>query len=262
MTTLMNKSLVIKLGSEIFKANGGVNESIFSTVALQVAVLCREGIAVTIVSSFAIRLGEIWLKNNGFDATDILPPVLAGIGQSKLMAYWDNSFLVQKIASAQMLISDSSLMHRMEWENAKGFVSLCHQRCIVPILNANDPISWSEGQRYVAKTSDNDFVTAQLVPHIGATDVLFGTKVAGVYNRHPSHPGARRYEQIDFHNPPEVDGHGKGDSNGGMEPKVKYAIECYDEGSRRVAIAGPEAILRFGRGEHVPTMIGTQNILC
>ena len=256
------KSLVIKLGSEIFRANGGVYTKVFSTVASQVAILCHEGVLVTIVSSFAIRLGEIWLKENGFEASGILPPVLAGIGQSKLMAYWDSAFLTERIASAQMLISDSSLMHRVEWENARSFVGQCHAHSIVPILNANDPISWSEAQRYKAQTSDNDFVTAQLVPHIDATDVLFVTKVAGVFDRRPNHPDARRYTEISFTSPPEVDGYEKGDSNGGMEPKVKYAIECYEAGKRRVAISGPEMILPFGRSQKVSTMIGTQNVLC
>ena len=257
------KSLVLKLGSEVFKQNGGINEGVFATVASQIALLCREGIKITVVSSFAIRLGELWLKQHGFGA-NLVCPVLAAIGQSKLMARWDAALLKEGLAAAQVLISDASLMHRDEWENAGSTIGICHAHSVIPVINANDPVSWNESQRYKARTSDNDFVTAQLVPHIDATDVLFITNVAGVYAGLPHHPDARRYAEISADNPPHIEPYSAGDSNGGMGPKVKYAIECYDGGKRRVAITGltDDVIVRFARGQDVPTMIGTRNVLC
>lgn len=259
----INKRLVIKLGSEVFAANGSIDKSVFPMVASQAAVLRQEGVAITIVSSFAIKLGRIWLHENHLDVA-LAPPALAGIGQPRLMSLWQDAFLEQKMAAGQVLVSDANLMHRVEWVNVKSVIDIYHDHNAVPIMNANDPLSWAEAERFVAQTSDNDFLTAQLVPHIDATDVLFLTKVGGVFNGHPSQSGVKQYAQISYTDPPKVNKFGEGDSNRGMGPKIEYAINCYERGTRRVAITGltADAILRFGRGEEAPTMIGTDNILC
>lgn len=258
------RSLVVKLGSELFKnENGDVNREVFSLVAAQTAALCRHGVAITVVSSFAIRLGELWLAEHGFEC-ELNNPALAGIGQPKLMAHWGEAYLRERLPVSQVLVSDASLMHRDEWENTGNTIALYHRKQVIPIVNANDPVSWNESARYAAKTSDNDFVTAQLVPHIAATDVLFLTKVAGVYDARPEASGARRYREINFSSPPRVDSYSGADSNGGMKPKIENAIACFASGSRRVAITGltSDVILRFMRGEDVPTMIGMRNIFC
>lgn len=259
----MRKSLVVKLGSEVFTSNGEMDTSVFSRVASQTGQLCRQGIAITVVTSFAIRLGGMWLKQNGLNS-NLLPSALAGIGQVQLMHQWQLAYLKEGMGAGQVLISDSCLMHRAEWENTRDTIDNYHSKGHVAIINANDPVSWAESERYKAKTSDNDYLTAELVSHIGVTDVLFLTKVAGVLADHPKSPNARRYAQIDFDRPPIVYPHGSEDSHGGMEPKIRYAIECCDRGRRRVAITGltEDVILRFARGESIPTMIGPENVLC
>lgn len=260
---MRKKSLVIKLGSEVFTVNGKMDANVFALVASQTGQLCRDGIAVTIVTSFAIRLGSLWLSQHKLHA-DLLPSALAGIGQVQLMHAWQSAYLQEGIGAGQILISDSCLMHRVEWENARATIDNYHSKGHVAVVNANDPISWAESERYTAKTSDNDYLTAELVLHMGVTDVLFLTKVAGVFSEHPKFPGARRYAQIDFDRPPIAVEFGPEDSYGGMKPKIEHAIACCDRGRRRVAITGltPDVILKFARGNAVPTMIGSRAVLC
>ena len=137
------------------------------------------------------------------------------------------------------------------------------ERGEVPVINYNDPLSFAAIELLLKQANDNDKLTADFAPHIGAKAVLFLTEAGGVHDGHPANGGTRLYQEIDWRNPPFIESAKPAHGRGGMSAKVTFAIECRKQGIKRVAIIGltHDVILRFARGEDVSTIVGNRNTL-
>lgn len=260
--------IVVKLGTGVLCAqNGALNRGVFVSVLKQIAQLRVRGIGVVVVSSGAIHSARanIAVRRSARALKELSEPALASVGQPLLMQEWIAAGFSLKppVFVAQVLPTDASIVNRHEWRNSAQVIFDCLRHLVIPIINYNDPLSFTAIELLLKKANDNDKLTADFAPHIGAKAVLFLTEAGGVHDSHPANGGTRLYREIDWRNPPLIPSAKPAHGRGGMSAKITYAIECRKQGIGRVAITGltHDVIVRFARGEDVSTMVGSHNIL-
>jgi glutamate 5-kinase len=260
--------IVVKLGTGVLRSqNDGLNRGVFVSVLKQIAQLRAQRIGVVVVSSGAIHSARVSIARHTSTRRlkELSEPALASVGQPLLMQEWIAAgfSLTPPLFVAQLLPTNASISNRHEWHNSAQVIFDCLKHGVVPIINYNDPLSFAAIELLLKQANDNDKLTADFAPHIGAKAVLFLTEAGGVHDGHPANGGTRLYQEIDWRNPPFLEEGGASHGRGEMKAKVVFAIECRKRGIKRVTITGltHDVILRFGRGEYVSTMVGNRNVL-
>ena len=243
---------IVKVGSGVFRTFG--IQKVCAFLAEQIAALWRaDGIKTLIVTSGAGVCGETEMGGTcGF-----LKQTVASIGQPILMEQYRVPFRKHDLFVSQVLETDASILHRIEWGNTKQVIDDCFAHGAIPIVNENDAVSV---QQFL---TDNDQLTALLAEALHPQAVLFITDAKGVFQGHPDDSESVQYAEIDYQNPPHIEAGTSKDGRGGMNGKLTHALSCYAGGVCRVAIVGltADVIVRVARGEAVPTSVGTVNRL-
>src|SRR5262249_42042445 len=99
----------------------------------------------------------------------------AAVGQSKLMATYDKLFAAHGLSVAQILLTHEDLQHHERHLNARNTLVTLLGRGIVPIINENDAVSFTE-----LKFGDNDKLSALVASLLPADLLIMLTTVDGV----------------------------------------------------------------------------------
>jgi glutamate 5-kinase len=189
-----------------------------------------------VVSSGAIALGRRVL-GMGTRPRDL--PTLqaaAGVGQTRLMQSWEQSFAVHQLTTAQVLLTHDDLADRRRFLNARHALRAMLDHGVVPIINENDTVAVEE-----IRYGDNDLLAALVCNLVSADTLVILTDVDGVHDAPPSEGGRRipLVRDIDIDPAWKVaaaDPSGVG--SGGMASKVQSARSAARNGVRTVVVAG------------------------
>ncbi|KAF4555541.1 Glutamate 5-kinase-like protein [Elsinoe fawcettii] len=216
-------TIVIKLGTSsiVDEKSHEPLLSILSTIVETACALQKEGHKVIIVSSGAIgvALGQMNLERR----PKHLPQVqaLAAIGQTKLIALWDQLFMHRRQAIAQILLTRNDIADRTQYLNAQNtFIELLHMGTI-PIVNENDTLSVAE-----IKFGDNDTLSAITAAMVQADYLFLMTDVDCLYDSNPrTNPSAKAIEVVEDISTLEADVSSAGSAvgTGGMSTKITAA---------------------------------------
>ena len=179
MTT---KRVVVKIGSSsVTTADGGVDHEVLAHVAADVAVLRREGWAVTVVTSGAITAGWAEVGEGAKRPSDsaVLQAVSA-VGQPLLMDAWRTAFAPHAIAVGQVLLAPLDFSHRGQYLHARGTIDALEALGIVAVVNENDAVADEE-----IRFGDNDRMAALVANLIGATHLVLLTDTPGLLTADP-----------------------------------------------------------------------------
>jgi glutamate 5-kinase len=141
----------------------------------QLAGLCREGRQLIVISSGAIAAG---METLGLPKRPKQLPQLqaaAAIGQSRLMALYDEAFAPHKVTVAQVLLTHDDLRNRVRHLNARNTLAALLANGIVPIINENDTVSVDE-----IRFGDNDLLAALTATLIDAELLVILSHVPGL----------------------------------------------------------------------------------
>jgi glutamate 5-kinase len=250
--------MVVKFGTGLVTGGSDhLNPDIMSGLVAQVAELHRQGGEVIIVSSGAIASGRHCLGLSGKVRGIPYKQVLAAVGQSRLMNFYDQLFNQYDITVAQALLARTDLSDRAGYLNARNTLLALLELGVLPIVNENDVVAVDEIKE--AKFGDNDNLSAMVANLVDADLLLILSDIAGLYSADPHHhPEARLIplvEKID----PEIERLAAGTTSdlatGGMVTKIEAARLATASGIAMVVADGREAevILRIARGEAVGT---------
>ena len=227
------RRVVVKIGSRLIAESPIARPA---SIADEVAELVRQGREVVVVSSGAIALGRRLL---GMDARPRDLPTLqaaAGVGQTRLMQSWEQSFAVHRLTTAQVLLTHDDLADRRRFLNARHALRAMLDHGVVPIINENDTVAVEE-----IRYGDNDLLAALVCNLISADALVILTDVDGVHDAPPSEGGRRISLVHDIDVDPawkvaaaDPAGHG----SGGMASKVQSARSAARHGVRTVVVAG------------------------
>jgi glutamate 5-kinase len=262
------RRIVVKLGTNvIMRADGKVALGLLCGLVEQIAALRAEGVEVLVVSSGAVGLGveRLGLPQRPTAVEEV--QACAAVGQSRLMALYDDAFDRLGCRIAQVLLTEDDFRDPMRHANLRAALNALLELGVIPIVNENDTVSTMELDRPAAESQrnksserifgDNDKLSALLLQHIDADLLVLLSDVDGLYDRNPSHRDARVLSEVQVIDDAVLGmahgGNGRG--RGGMLSKLESARIALAAGKEVVIANGrtPQVIERIVGGESVGT---------
>ena len=256
--------IVVKVGTNvIMRPDGRVALGLLCGLVEQIAALRAEGFEVLVVSSGAVGLGMERLALRERPTVVAQVQACAAIGQSRLMALYDDALDRLNCPIAQVLLTEDDFRDSARHANLRGTLDALLTLGVIPIVNENDTVSTAELDRPADHTErerifgDNDKLSALLLKHIGADLLVLLSDVDGLYDRNPGTRGAKLIQQVDT-----IDegilalaegSNGRG--RGGMLSKLESARIVLHAGKQVVIANGrtPSVLERIVAGEALGT---------
>lgn len=235
--------VVAKVGSStLVDENGAPDRAFIRSLCDQAADLVSEGYRVVIVSSGAAAAG---MERLGFsERPDDMPSLQAccAAGQAALTEIYAEALGERGIPCGQVLITRGDVVSRDGYLNARNTFDRLLEMGVVPVVNENDTVSFSE-----FNFGDNDMLGAIVSTLVGAGLYVILSDVDGLHTADPSvDPGAQlveRVERIDHAVVSMAGGAGSKIGTGGMASKIRAA--------RALLAAGIPMVICEGRRENV-----------
>ena len=276
------RRIVVKLGTNvIMRPDGKVALGLLCGLVEQIAALRSRGIDILVVSSGAIALGVGRLGLTERPKPLEQMQACAAIGQSRLMALYDDAFDRLDCRIAQVLLTEDDFLDPVRHGNLRATLHALLELGVVPIVNENDTVSTIELDRPLAPPvsvndeqgehvavprtngtqsrlfGDNDKLSALLLTHIDADLLVLLSDVDGLYDRNPAEPGAKVIPSVSSIDKSvlELAHGGNGRGRGGMLSKLESARIALDAGKEVVIANGrtPSVLERIVAGELVGT---------
>jgi glutamate 5-kinase len=275
------RRIVVKLGTNvIMRPDGKVALGLLCGLVEQIAALRSRGIDVLVVSSGAIALGVARLGLAERPKVLEQMQACAAIGQSRLMALYDDAFDRLGCRIAQVLLTEDDFLDPVRHANLRATLHSLLELGVIPIVNENDTVSTMELDRPLMPSrvndeqgehvgglaangtqsrlfGDNDKLSALLLTHIDADLLVLLSDVDGLYDRNPAEPGAKVIPSVSSIDKSvlELAHGGNGRGRGGMLSKLESAHIALDAGKDVVIANGrtPSVLERIVTGELVGT---------
>jgi glutamate 5-kinase len=263
------KRIVVKLGTNvIMRPDGKLALGLLCGLVESVASLRAQGLEVLLVSSGAVGLGVERLGLAVRPSAVAQVQACAAVGQSRLMAVYDDAFDRMGCRIAQVLLTEDDFVDPVRHANLRAALDSLLRLGVIPIVNENDTVSTIELDRPIDAGpiqitprervfGDNDKLSALLMKHIDADLLVLLSDVDGLYDRSPHEVGARLLHEIT-----EVDSSvlalahgGNGRGRGGMLSKLESMRIVLEAGKQAVIANGrtPQVLERILAGEDVGT---------
>src|SRR6185503_1874016 len=213
--------VVVKLGTGVLTDSRKQPDlAQMEQLVAQVAAQRTAGREIVLVTSGAVGAGMGLLgyaKRPG--DTDELQ-ACAAVGQPLLMATYEKLFATFNLHVAQVLLTHDDLQHHERHLNARNTLVTLLRRGVVPIINENDAVSFTE-----LKFGDNDKLSALVASLLPADLVIILTTVDGVIeNFGKADPRTiQLVEQIDEKIEALAGGTTSATAVGGMASKIQAA---------------------------------------
>ena len=161
------KLVVVKLGTGILSDNQNcLASSRIKQLAGQIVRAKKNGYEIVLVSSGAVGAG---MEALGYQKRPTRLQELqacAAVGQSRLMALYQELFAAHALQVAQVLLTHSDLEDHDRHLNARNTLVALLERGVIPVINENDAVSFTE-----LTVGDNDKLSA-LVAALLSADLL------------------------------------------------------------------------------------------
>jgi glutamate 5-kinase len=213
--------LVVKLGTGVLTdSRKQPDPAQLEQLVAQVAALRKSGKEVVLVTSGAVGagMGALGLEKRPTELAEM--QACAAIGQSRLMATYAELFARHGLHAAQVLLTHDDLEHHERHLNARNTLVTLLDRGVVPIINENDAVSFTE-----IKFGDNDTLSALVASLLPADLLVILTTVDGVIeNFGKANPKTIAVvEKIDFALEKLARGTDSDTAIGGMRSKIEAA---------------------------------------
>jgi len=253
------KRLVVKLGTGVLTdSRKQLDLAQMGQLAAQFAAQRQAGRELVLVTSGAVGAGMGAL---GYDKrpTEVAElQACAAVGQSRLMAVYENLFSEYGLHVAQVLLTHEDLQNKDRHRNARNTLLTLLQRGVIPVINENDAVSTTE-----LKFGDNDTLSALVAALLPADLLIILTTVDGVIE-HFGKPNARtlsRVERIDETLERTAGGTDSATAIGGMKSKIQAARIVGRCGIPMVIASGrkPNALVEILAGAEEGTLFVPQS---
>ncbi|MBM4329371.1 MAG: glutamate 5-kinase [Deltaproteobacteria bacterium] len=250
------KRVVLKLGSSVVTSESGLDETAIEGIVDDVCRYKRLGKEFIIVSSGAIAAGVRRLDLKEGARTIPQKQAAASVGQTRLMAAYEEAFGKHGYRVGQMLLTRDDLIHRNRYLNARNTLMTLLGWNVTPIINENDTVMVEE-----IKLGDNDNLSA-LVATLAEVDLLLTlTDQEGFMDCDPqTNPDACLIPLVEELTPDIMklaEGSTSRVGRGGMASKLEAATKAGRFGIPMIIARGkiPHIIPRVMEGELCGTLI-------
>jgi glutamate 5-kinase len=168
--------LVVKLGTGVLTdSRKQIDPAQLEQLVAQIAAQRKAGKEIVLVTSGAVGAGMGALGYDKRPADLAQLQACAAVGQSRLMATYADLFAKHDLHVAQVLLTHDDLEHHERHLNARNTLVTLLEHGVVPIINENDAISFTE-----IKFGDNDKLSALVASLLPADLLVILTTVDGV----------------------------------------------------------------------------------
>ncbi|MBK9055937.1 MAG: glutamate 5-kinase [Chloroflexi bacterium] len=251
----MYQRIVVKFGTSVLTVGTPrLHRPQMVNLARQCAELHHRGRKLILVTSGAIAAGREQLNQPGPSPTLAHKQMLAAVGQTTLMALWEQFFTIYGLHVGQMLLTRADVERRGRYLNARATLHTLLENQIIPIINENDAVATEE-----IRVGDNDNLSALVATLAEADLLILLTDQPGLYTADPrTDPSAQLIPEvglIDDALRQLAGGSVSGLGVGGMATKLQAAATARLAGVDVVIASGqvPDVILRVAEGEAVGT---------
>ena len=213
--------IVVKLGTGVLTDSRKlIDPAQLEQLVAQMAAQRKAGREIVVVTSGAVGagMGALGYETRPTDLAE--KQACAAVGQSRLMAVYDKLFAAHGLVVAQVLLTHEDLEHHERHLNARNTLVTLLNRGVVPIINENDAVSFTE-----IKFGDNDKLSALVASLLPADLLVILTTVDGVIENFGA-ANAKTIsviEQIDAAIESMAGGTTSATAVGGMKSKVEAA---------------------------------------
>ena len=250
--------LVVKLGTGVLTDNRKQPDlAQLEQLVAQIAAQRKAGKEVVMVTSGAVGagMGALGYEKRPNELAEL--QACAAVGQSRLMAIYEKLFATHGLHVAQVLLTHDDLEHHERHLNARNTLVTLLSRGVVPIINENDAISFTE-----IKFGDNDKLSALVASLLPADLLIILTTVDGVIeNFGKSNPKTISViEQVDGAIEKMAGGTDSATAVGGMRSKIEAAKVVVRSGIPLVIASGKKKnmLARVLEGEDEGTLFVPQ----
>ena len=213
--------IVVKLGTGVLTdGRKQIDPAQLAQLVGQMSRLQKAGKELVLVTSGAVGAGMGALGYASRPAELAEKQACAAVGQSRLMAMYDQLFAKHELVVAQVLLTHEDLEHHERHLNARNTLVTLLRHGVIPIINENDAVSGTE-----IKFGDNDKLSALVASLLPADLLVILTTVDGVIENF-SQANSRTIstiEQIDSAIEQLAGGTTSETAVGGMASKVQAA---------------------------------------
>ncbi len=241
------KRIVVKVGSSSIS---GQNESQLDLLVDAIAATMSRGVEVILVSSGAIATGMPLLGLTSKPEDLATSQALASVGQSRLIARYQQSLERYSLIAGQILLTSGDLDGEETRANAGLAMNRLVELGVLPIVNENDTVATQE-----IRFGDNDRLAALVAVLAHADALVLLSDVDALYDMPPSRPGAKAIDVISADadlSLIEVGGTSTGVGTGGAVTKLGAARVATEAGVA-VLLTSAANVSRALGGEHVGT---------
>ena len=184
----------------------------------------------------------------------------AAVGQCGIMYWYDKFFGDYDKTVAQILLNADDIEHEEKKENLTNTFDALLEMDIIPIVNENDSVSYTEIESEDRLFGDNDMLSAVVAVLCGASKLIILSDIDGMYEKDPRlHPEAKlieRVEKIDDKIYSLAGGAGSRRGTGGMKTKLNAAYLATSRGADVIITNGkrPEDIYKIIEGNNAGTL--------
>lgn len=253
--------IVVKAGTSTLTNEMGQNNlKAFDLLARVLSDIQNMGYEVILVSSGAIAVGANKLKTKPHPDSLRMKQAAAAVGQCSIMHLYDKFFSDYDKTVAQILLNAEDIENEEKKENLINTFNTLLEMGIIPIVNENDSVSYTEIQSEDKLFGDNDTLSAVVSVLCRAKSLVIFSDIDGFYDSDPRlHPEAKLIERISVIDEKVLSlagGAGSRRGTGGMKTKLQAARLATSQGIDVVIANGksPAALYKIVNGEPVGTI--------
>lgn len=191
--------IVVKVGTSTLTNEMGKSDlRSFDRLACVLSDIQNMGYEVILVSSGAIAVGTNKLKMKSRPSSMRLKQAAAAVGQCSMMFFYDKFFGDYDKTIAQILLNAEDIEQEEKKENLTNTFNALLEMGVIPVVNENDSVSYTEIESEERLFGDNDMLSAVVAVLCKAKKLVILSDIDGLYDSDPRlHTGAKLIERIE-----------------------------------------------------------------
>lgn len=258
---LYQNRIVVKVGTSTLTNEMGKSDlRSFDRLACVLSDIQNMGYEVILVSSGAIAVGTNKLNLKERPSSMRMKQAAAAVGQCSMMFLYDKFFNDYDKIIAQILLNAEDIEQEEKKENLTNTFNTLLEMNIIPVVNENDSVSYTEIESEDRLFGDNDMLSAVVAVLCRAKQLVILSDINGLYDADPRlYPNAKlisRIEKIDETVYAPAGGAGSRRGTGGMKTKLRAAALATAQGIDTVITNGkaPESLYEIVEGKKAGTV--------
>lgn len=258
---LYQNRIVVKVGTSTLTNEMGKSDlRSFDRLACVLSDIQNMGYEMILVSSGAIAVGTNKLNMKERPSSMRMKQAAAAVGQCSMMFLYDKFFSDYDKTIAQILLNAEDMEQEEKKENLINTFNALLEMGIIPVVNENDSVSYTEIESEDRLFGDNDMLSAVVAVLCRAKQLVILSDINGLYDADPRlYPSAKlinRIEEIDETVYALAGGAGSRRGTSGMKTKLRAAALATAQGIDTVMTNGKasEALYEIVKGNKAGTL--------